>query len=51
MPDIKCMVEECKYNNACHCDAHQVAVCSCGCSNVTSSSDTACDTFSSRNQD
>ena len=48
MPEIKCMVEECKYNDGRHCSASQVDVCSCGCSHVTCANETACETFVSR---
>jgi len=39
------MVEECKYNSNYYCDAHQIEVRSNGTTQVTTNSQTACETF------
>ena len=46
MAEIKCMVEECKYNSDYYCNASTIQVRSDGVTNVASSSQTACETFS-----
>ena len=45
MSKIKCLVEECKYNNNCNCDASAIEVRSCGCKAVSCPDETACETF------
>jgi hypothetical protein len=48
MAKIKCLVEECKYNNSCYCSAREVEVRSNGCSAVSCPDETACETFESK---
>ena len=49
MSRIKCLVEECRYNSDCLCDAEEIEVCSCGSErNVRHSDETACRTFTDR---
>lgn len=48
MSKIKCLVEECKYNNNCNCDANAIEVRSCGCKAVSCPDETACETFEHR---
>lgn len=48
MAKIKCLVEECKYNNSCYCNAKEIEVRSNGCSAVSCPDETACETFESK---
>ena len=41
---IKCLVEECKYNDSYFCGAHEIEVRSCT-SHVNTPDETACETF------
>ncbi len=45
MSEIKCTVEECKYNRERFCDASRIEVVSCGAGCVKSSDQTECRTF------
>ncbi len=45
MTKIKCLVEECKFNNSYACAANQVEVRSCGTTQVCNATETACQTF------
>lgn len=45
MTEIKCLVEECKYNNSYYCDANEIEVRSNGTTKVTAPTQTACETF------
>ena len=45
MSKIKCMVEECHYNDTCICNADEIEVCSCGSNNVKCDDQTKCHTF------
>lgn len=45
MTEIKCVVEECKYNKAKECHADKIEVRSSGDHHVKTSDGTACETF------
>ena len=45
MTEIKCLVEECKYNNDYYCQANEIEVRSNGTTNVNRPDETACETF------
>lgn len=45
MTDVKCLVEECKYNQSYYCNAKGIEVRSNGATQVKSASETACETF------
>lgn len=45
MSKVKCMVEECVYNDSYYCDASEIEVCSCGTNHVNCADETACRTF------
>lgn len=49
MTNIKCLVEECKYNSNYYCDANAIEVRSNGTTQVNKASQTACETFSNQN--
>lgn len=48
MGKIKCQVEECVYNQSKMCQADEIEVRSSGTMSVSSSDQTACETFRSR---
>ncbi len=48
MSDIKCLVEECKFNEDAYCKAHSIEVRSSNTSNVSCADDTACETFAQK---
>lgn len=48
MTNIKCMVEECKYNQSTHCNANGIEVRSCGTTQVKNATETACETFTTQ---
>lgn len=48
MSKVKCLVQECKYNNSYLCDANEIEVRSCGSANVSTADQTACETFATR---
>ncbi|MCR6544120.1 DUF1540 domain-containing protein [Dehalobacterium formicoaceticum] len=48
MGQIKCVVEECKYNQGQKCQAGEIEVRSSGTMSVLNSEGTACETFAPR---
>ena len=50
MSRVKCLVEECHYNDSNLCDASEIEVVSCGSSDVKRSDQTECRTFRTRGQ-
>ncbi len=45
MTDIKCMVEECKFNKSNNCNADEIEVRSSNTLQPSSADETACETF------
>lgn len=45
MSNVKCLVEECKYNNCFYCNANEIEVRSSGTASVYNPDETACETF------
>lgn len=48
MPDIKCAVTECKWNNAVECQAPMIQVDRNGASKADKSDQTKCETFKAK---
>lgn len=49
MTDVKCLVEECKYNDSYYCIARDIEVRSSGDPiDISKADDTACETFTKR---
>ena len=48
MTNIKCMVEECKYNDNYFCEAGEICIKSCDGRRVNCCEQTACETFDKR---
>lgn len=48
MSEIRCVLEECKYNQGAHCQAQSIEVRSSHTTNASCADDTACETFAKK---